>query len=449
MALTVPPVLDSPRRGTILRMLLTAVLMLALLAMVDSSVVLVPGFPGPLSTTALPHSVYIWQREWTDGVREGVQRGQSTFSEWVVLVAEVEFRAGVAPRVVRITPDYECLRRSGRPVGLALRVAPYFGSFDGHRPESRFLVRFARELLDDARRHGVEPATLHLDFDAATRQLGEYRLWLTALREAARPAPVVLTALPTWLDSPEFAGLIRAADGYVLQVHSWEPPHEPGRDFQLCDTTRARAAIDRAASLGQPFWVALPTYGYRAWFDHTGRLVRLAGEGPELRASAGLDMREARADPAEIAGLVRWLQRNGSKHLRGIIWYRLPQSEDRLNWHWRTLQAVIQGRTPGAKTGLHLHHTTEGLVEITASAAGEADSLLDKPVLLSWAPAQLLAADGLAGFAAIRTAPHALSFTPANHQPARLSPGQSLTVGWLRFDHATEVTIHEENPPPF
>jgi hypothetical protein len=258
---------------------------------------------------------------------------------------------------------------------------------------------------------------------------------------------VVLTALPTWLDSPDFAPLIRAADGYVLQVHSWEPPQVPGRDFQLCDTERARAAIDRAASFGQPFWVALPTYGYRAWFDPQGRLVRLGAEGPELTGAAGFTMQEVRADPAEIAGLVCWLQRNASEHLRGIIWYRLPQSEDRLNWHWRTLQAVIQGRTPEARTELHLQHLAEGLVEVTAHAAGEADSLLDKPVRLSWAQARLLAADGLAGFAAVRTASHTLSFAPSNRQPGRLSPGQSLTVGWLRFDHPTEVTIHEENPP--
>jgi hypothetical protein len=416
------------------------------LAMVAFSVVLVCGLLEPLSTTALPHSVYVWQREWTDGVREGVQRSQATFAEWVVLVAEVEFRAGIAPQVVRVSPDFDCLRRSGRPVGLALRVAPYSGSFAAHRPESRFLVRFVRELLADARHHGIDPATLHLDFDAATKQLGEYRLWLTALREAARPTPVVLTALPTWLESPDFARLIQAADGYVLQVHSWEPPNAPGREFQLCDTKRARVAIARAASLGQPFWVALPTYGYRAWFAPQGGLVRLAAEGPELRASAGLDMREVRADPAEIAGLVCWLQCHASDHLRGIIWYRLPQSEDRLNWHWRTLQAVIQGRTPEAKTELHLQHMGEGLVEVTAYAAGEADSLLDKSVRLSWAPARLLAADGLAGFAAIRTASHTLSLSPSKHQPARLSPGQSLTVGWLRFDHPTEITIHEENP---
>jgi hypothetical protein len=417
------------------------------LVMVASLAVLVGGFPGPPSKIALPHSVYIWQREWGDSVREGVMRAQATLAEWVVLAAEVEFREGIAPRVARVSPDYDCLRRSGRPVGLALRVAPYPGSFAANRPEIRFLVRLVRELLDDARRHGIEPSALHLDFDAATRQLAEYRLWLTAIREAARPVPVVLTALPTWLDSPEFAGLIQAADGYVLQVHSWEPPHEPGRDFQLCDTERARAAIHRAASLGRPFWVALPTYGYRAWFDVHGRLVKLAGEGPELRSSPHLVMREVRADPAGIAGLVRWLQNHPPRSLRGIIWYRLPQSEDRLNWHWRTLQAVIQGRTPEARTELRLRHPTEGLVEITAAAAGEADSLLERPVLLSWAPARLIAADGLAGFAALRTGPHALSLSPALPQPVRLSPGQSLTVGWLRFDQPTEVTIREEDPP--
>jgi hypothetical protein len=416
-------------------------------ALLVVSTILVRGLPERLHPAPLPHSVYVWQREWTDGVREGVRRSQETFADWVVLAAEVEFRAGMAPRVARVAPDYDCLRGTGRPAGLAVRVAPHSGSFEAHGPESLFLTRFVRELLEDARRHGIEPATLHLDFDAATRQLAAYRLWLTALREAARPTPLVVTVLPTWLDSPDFARLIEAADGYVLQVHSWQLPTAPGRDFQLCDTKRARAAIDRAARFGRPFWVALPTYGYRAWFDPRGRLVRLAAEGPELSASAGLEAREVRADPTELAALVRWLQDRRPESLRGLIWYRLPQSEDRLNWHWRTLEAVIQGRVPQTRTEWRLEPRAEGLVEISAYAAGEADSLLDRPVRLSWAPARLLAADGLAGFTAIRAAPDALSLSPANRQPARLSPGQKLIVGWLRFDHPTEVQIHEEKAP--
>ena len=418
------------------------------LAGVAALVVLVWGLPGPRSGDALPHSAYIWQREWTEGVREAVRQSETTFAEWVVLAGEVEFRTGTAPRVVRVSPDYDCLKRSGRPVGLALRVAPYAGSFAAGAPESRFLVRFVRELLDDARRHGIEPATLHLDFDAATRQLGEYRLWLTALREATGSTPLVPTALPTWLKSRDFAALVRAADGYVLQVHSWEPPRAPGRDFRLCDTKRAWEDIERASRLGQPFWVALPTYGYRAWLDQRDRLVGLSAEGPELSASEGYRMREVRADPAEIAGLVRRLQTGAPDHLRGIIWYRLPQPEDRLNWHLRTLQAVIQGRAPEAKTELRLQHSTDGLVEVTALAAGEADSLLDTPVLLSWAPARLLAVDGLGGFAASRTAPRALSFIPPSRRPARLAPGQNRSIGWLRFDHPTEITIHAETQPP-
>ncbi|HBZ53764.1 MAG TPA: hypothetical protein DEO88_00030 [Syntrophobacteraceae bacterium] len=432
-------------RGKRVWFVLASILAMLVLAMA-LSVVLTRGQGVVQGTVVVPHSVYIWQREWTAGVREAIQRSQGAFAEWVVLVAEVEFRAGLAPRVVRVSPDYECLRRSGRPVGLALRVAPYAGSFAAHRPESVFLVHLVRELVDDARHHGIEPASLHLDFDAATRQLGDYCLWLAALRGAADPTPLVVTALPTWLDSPDFARLVQAADGYVLQVHSWEPPHASMEGLQLCDTKRARAAIKRAASLGRPFWVALPTYGYQAYFDDQGRLVRLAAEGPELGAPAGLKMREVRADPASIAELVNWLQHHLPAKLRGFIWYRLPQSEDRLNWHWRTLEAVIQGRSPEAKTELQLRHSTEGLVDLTAYAAGEADSLLDRPILLSWESARLLAADGLAGFAAIRAAPHSLSFSPADHQPIRLSPGQSLTVGWLRFEHPTEIRIHEDNP---
>ena len=87
---------------------------------------------------------------------------------------------------------------------------------------------------------------------------------------------------------------------------------------------------------------AVVVLGLNQATDPQGRLVELAAEGPELRASAGFTMREVRADPADIAELVRWLQDHAAKPLHGIIWYRLPLAEDRLNWHWRTLEAVIQ-----------------------------------------------------------------------------------------------------------
>ena len=73
------------------------------------------------------------------------------------------------------------------------------------------------------------------------------------------PTPLVLTALPTWLDSPAFARLIRAADGYVLQVHSWEAPRTPEQPFTLCDPERAKRIHD--SHLARARWMT--ENGYR------------------------------------------------------------------------------------------------------------------------------------------------------------------------------------------
>lgn len=396
----------------------------------------------------LPHAAYIWQREWTGGLREAIRRNQPFVAEWVVLAAEVEFRPDAAPRVARVVPDYASLRESRQPIGFAIRVAPRSGPFERHRPEAEFLVRLARDILDDARQHGIELSQLQLDFDATTRQLDDYRRWLDALREAIAPIPLVFTALPTWLDSPAFARLVQSADGYVLQVHSWEAPRAPDQPFTLCDPERAKRAISKAERFERPFWVALPTYGYRAWFDAQNRLLGLSAEGPDLMASGNAKVREVRADPVAMAGLARWLQTHRPEHLRGVVWYRLPLPEDRLSWNERTWQAVMRGQTPAAKTEWSLKKSADGLVEVGIRATGDADSVFDNPITLDWRQARLLAADGLAGFALERVAPGSARLHPPGEPPPRLAPGQHLAIGWLRFNRPPEISVHVETAPP-
>ncbi len=399
-----------------------------------------------LPPVPLNHSAYIWQREWTDGLREAMQRNQAFIAEWAVLAAEVEFRANAAPQVARALPDYAVLRDSGRPISFAIRIAPYPGPFDRHRPETGFVLQLARETLQNARRYGIEPAALHLDFDAATRQLDGYRHWLEALREAIAPTPLVLTALPTWLNSPAFARLAPAADRYVLQVHSWAAPKTPDQPFTLCDPEQAKRAIIRAARLNRPFQVALPTYGYRAWFDGQNRLLGLSAEGPALTAAGNTQVREVRADPVEMAGLVNWLQNRRFAALRGVIWYRLPLPEDRLSWNERTWQSVMRGQPPAAITRLKLEQTADGLVDVVLQANGAADSVLDHPVRLDWRQARFIAADGLAGFTVSRIAPNRLHLQPPAQELPRLAPGQQLLIGWLRFNQPPEISAHVDTP---
>lgn len=402
----------------------------------------------PRAIPPLSQRAYIWQRAWTPGLREVMEQAKDSLEAWVVLAVEVEPRASSAPRVAQAGLDYAALRASGRPVGLALRVGPFGGPFSPEHPLTRQLLKLARQQLTEARKQGIEPVELQIDFDAATAKLDGYRIWLEALRTAIAPTPLVFTALPSWLDSPAFDRLVAAADGYVLQVHSLERPRDINTPFDLCPPQAAKAAIAKAARRGKPFWVALPTYGYRAWFDHQGHFVTLAAEGPELHAGAGQSAQEIRADPRTLAALVQDLGVNHAESLRGLIWYRLPQPDDRLNWSWPTLRAVLQGREPLSRNELLLERPQTGLIEVVLEASGEADSRLNHELVLHWSGAQLLAADGLEGFHSERLAPDRLSLQPPTAPPRRLAPGQRLRVGWLRFDHPPEISVYEAKTSP-
>jgi len=395
------------------------------------------------SGTPLIQRAYIWQRTWTPALREVLDTSKGELAGFVALVAEIEPQDRGPPRVAGASVDYASLRETARPIGLALRIGAFGGPFGDADPLAKRIVSLAWKAIEQARTEGVEPAELQLDFDAATSKLDGYRLWIEMLRPAIAPTPLVITVLPTWMENSAFERLIAAADGYVLQVHSLERPKDPDTAFDLCPPQAARAAISRAASYGKPFWVALPTYGYQAWFDQRGELVGLAAEGPELSGARGYRAREIRSDPSTISALVRGLEDARPKPLQGILWYRLPQPGDRLGWPWPTLRAVLQGREPQPSTEIHLQRPEPELVEVALEASGEADSLLEGAVELRWQGARLLAADAVGGYTSDRQGPSALQLRPPPGMPGRLAPGKNLVIGWLRFDRPPEIHAYD------
>src|SRR6266496_649448 len=89
-----------------------------------------PHVSGPLR-----HEVYVWQRAWTDPVRNAVAQHATNFASLVVLKAEVSWK-DKQPQVARVSPDYATLAATHQPVGLALRIGPYAGPFAAGAPVS-------------------------------------------------------------------------------------------------------------------------------------------------------------------------------------------------------------------------------------------------------------------------------------------------------------------------
>lgn len=345
-------------------------------------------FAALLLAAALPHQAYVWQRNWDDAVTRAVTNAVPTLDRLIILNAEV-----AAAQTVVITPNYAALPRSA---GLALRA----------NVASTITVALATNILATARAHGLTPSELQIDFDAPESKLDNYRRWLAPLRDAIAPTPLIITALPCWLrHETEFRNLVAATDGFVLQVHSVD-----ANTRTLCDTDAARRAVAQASRFGKPFRVALPTYTH----------------------PSGLH-----ADPVTLAALVRDLTAAPPNNLTGFIWYRLPTDDEKLNWRWPTLAAVIAGRTPQPSLAVETRQTQPGLIEIDLANHGDADALAVTTVAIRWRDATLSACDALAGFDT-STSVKETNATRFVGNP-RLAPSQRRTIGWLRFRDAKEV----------
>lgn len=396
---------------------------------------------GERAAGAMPQQAYVWQRVWTDAVARAVRTGGPGFDRLVVLGAEVSWK-GRRGQVVPVAIDYESLRQAQVSVAVALRVGPYRGMFAAEDQAGRLLCDVAKGLIQRARSGGVEPAEIQIDFDCAESKLAGYRLWVAAIKAKVAPVPVTVTALPCWLDRRAFKGLAAAADGYVLQVHSLRKPAGPDELMSLCDPAAARDAVEKAARLKMPFRVALPTYGYVVAFDPGGSFVGVSAEGPSLRWREGVQLRTVRADPVAMAGLVREWTQDRPQQLSGIVWYRLPNGDDRLNWRGATLACVMDGREPRPGLRAEVRRSQPKLHEIGLFNAGSADAPLRVVVTVSHLGGRLVACDALGGFEPSHADGAEVRFTAASGSAlAPLRPGQRKAIAWLRLRDDREVQV--------
>lgn len=393
-------------------------------------------------STTLFQDAYVWQRSWTAPVRQAVQEHGPDFSRLVVLKAEVTWQA-TRPQIATVAIDYPTLAATRRPVGIAVRIGPYAGPFTTNAPATKFLAGLAESAIAEAKRHRLAIAELQLDFDCAESKLEGYRVWIQAIRARIAPVPLTITVLPSWLRQPAFGSLVSATDGYVLQVHSFERPRNAREPFTLCDPAAARQAVERAVAFKVPFRVALPTYGYRIAFDSVGRFVGLSAEGPARSWPEGVQEREVRADPVELARLAQYWATNRPPAMRGLIWYRLLISTDILNWRWPTLSAIVALRSPHESVRAESRRVEPGLVEISLVNNGELDISSRLAVEVRWSResgARLLAADGLRGFEMVDERTSTLRLQNQS-QSCRLPAGERQVIGWLRFNQDREVQV--------
>lgn len=373
---------------------------------------------------------YLWQRDWNPAVAAGFHEAEARMDGVIVMGAEVSWVNGVA-RTARAGIEWEELR--GQRVGLAIRVAPYGGPFAQDAGPYPAIAAEMRRLLVEAAAHGVRPSEVQIDFDCGQQKLAGYTLWVRTLRSVAAPVPLVITTLPAWLEEGDFPALARAADSYVLQVHSVPTLAESGRAV-LCDPALARKWVGRAASIGIPYSVSLPAYWCVAGYDGSGKLLGVAMDAVQPAWPPGTSLLEFSANAEDIAGLVAEWRQTRPAGMLGLLWYRVPVATERRNWRWPTLAAVMAGRKPSHQ----VEAVCEGSnpVDVSIVNRGEAEERSGCFVTLTWSGAEVTASDALPGWTLTLGNGRAV-FSTAPGERLRLSPGERRSIGWIRYDKVT------------
>ena len=300
-----------------------------------------------------------------------------------VLALEVEGGGPAWPAV-----DAAALARAARPVTAVVRI-------DGTRPIAGLSLAPLAARLARWRAAGVDVIGVEVDHDCATAALPAYAAWL----RRARPAGVrwSITALPTWAGSPALHDVAAAVDELVVQVHAIRAP-------SVFDPAQARRwlAAFAAAAPGRPLRVAVPTYRVVVG----GRVVA--------------------AEPGEVAGFVRGLERDPVPGVRGVVWFRLPVAGDRGAWATPTLRAVIAGAPLTADVRTRLVPGRSGADDVVIENRGTAAA----PWPALRLGGQVAASDPVAGYrrAGDRWAPPRRTLRPGDHAVVGWVRGQELTV---------------------
>lgn len=379
---------------------------------------------------------YVWQRVWTPAVCRAVAEHAHAFSALDVIAAEVSFAPTTA---IDPHPDWTVLRETAMPVGLVVRIGRCESDWSASAPATATVVAACLRVMSRAREHGVDPAELQLDFDAATTHLAAYRALLEQIRARVAPRTLVITALPSWMDSPDFAALVGAVDAYGLQVHSLQKPTLSTAPFTLFEGAAAKRWVAQAATFGRPFRVALPTYGYAVGFRPDGAFLGLQAETAARAWPAGTTVRTVCAKAAAVAEFVDAVVARHPPACVGIAWFRLPTEEDVLAWRWPTFAAVMRGERVRPELSLHTRTGANGALDLILSNDGTADATTIT-LRANWPDAQVLAFDAIGGWRMARGPGGTIVLRrSAPDAAAALAPGESVTVGWVRLDRPAAV----------
>lgn len=373
---------------------------------------LVAGCRGPAATSSsrLPQEAYVWQFSWTPDVSKAVAGSNAVIDGWHVLAGAVD-REG---HLRRIPYSATVLAATHRPVTLVFRI-----DADLKTADHRKLAAAIRDTVDAW--SGLSVRAVEIDHDSPTSRLATYTSFLRELKLGLPGRKVAITMLPTWISDASFPALAKGVDSLVLQVHAVQNPQTG-----IFDPLAASAWIGQLARrTGQPFIVALPTYGARVDWGAHGEVLAVEGEG---ETTAGGTATEVHPSPYVVSRFVADLQDRHPAQMRGIVWFRLPTPLDKRSWRQDTWVRVMAGNVPPPSFSGRLRPVAAhpNLFDVLLTNEGDIEEAVPAEVDLSSSCSQAGGANGyFAGGAR-----GALQLISA--QGRLVAPQGERIIGWAR-----------------
>lgn len=398
-----------------------------------------------IQSPPLEQHIYVWQRNWTAHVYEAVASGARHFEGMSVLAGELAWNQGY-PELEFVLNIQNSEELKKHPITLAIRIPAYSGPFHRHDRVLQSLIAHIEQVRESMTKQGLDSSGIQIDFDCASANLMGYRLWLQGFKSAFPDLQLSITALPAWLKAVGCRGLFTETDYVVLQVHSLQKPLSINDPVTLCDPEKARAAALEISRMGVPFLIALPTYSYRLAYHSSGDFVGLSAEDIHAIHPDASQFRLLESDPDELAELVADWKESRPENMIGLIWFRLPVTTDRLNWHWTTLESVMQGVPPRSLPEIRVQSADRLLFDL--SAINHGNKTIDSLVFTVTVEGSVIESmDAFNGFKTSLLAPEKALFESVDRS-LFLEPKAEIPLGWIRLISDGNIKInlaHEES----
>ena len=371
----------------------------------------------PTPSVRPSHAAYVWQRNWTPGVRDAVAHLPAGIDGLRVLITEVAPRSSLTspastgatpppatlPAVAMMGVDARSLVAAHVPITLVARI-------EGSRPIADLSLIPIVDAADALRAQGVDVAGIEVDHDCATARLTEYAHWLAVQRDAIRARAAVaastpayrlsITALPTWASSSALIDVADTVDEIVVQVHAVRAPMIFDANTAWRDLTRfARVLSSRELR------VALPTY------------------------SAVVRDVEVSVDPDDVAAFARRLSTAPIAGVRGIVWFRLPVDGDEQTWPRATFARIVAGEREPSRGHAKVELVAQGDQRFDVVVSNPTPELVEMPAL--HVAGDIHAADMVMGYRA----------TGAGRWDAprrTLGRDERIVIGWI---HGKDISL--------